>query len=85
MRNIGLGTSCSGEPLLDALHVLAARPVLPRVYVVASMLMSPLMGPIVASSFGLATFRRELFTHGWRNTIVLLVSEEKMLIGDAIS
>lgn len=46
-----------------------------RVYVVASMLMSPLMGPIVASSFGLATFRKELFVDGWRNTIILMVSE----------
>jgi len=45
-----------------------------KVYVVASMLMSPLMGPLQAASFGLAIFDRELYIRGIKNELLALIA-----------
>lgn len=45
-----------------------------RAYVVASMLMSPLMGPLLACSFGLAVHDHDLFVIGVRNEALALLA-----------
>ncbi|CAM9846384.1 unnamed protein product [Heterosigma akashiwo] len=67
---------------LDTLFLLAASSAVAgiglatdnQVYVVASMLISPLMGPLNAAAFGLAIFDREMYLRGIRNEFLALVS-----------
>lgn len=66
---------------LDTLFLLAASSAVAgiglatdnQVYVVASMLISPLMGPLNAAAFGLAIFDREMYLRGIRNEFLALV------------
>jgi len=66
---------------LDTLFLLAASSAVAgiglatdnQVYVVASMLISPLMGPLNAAAFGLAIFDREMYLRGIRNEFLALL------------